>query len=233
MPLALNTRAVGDVTVIKCAGRIVAGEEMECLRSEICGWMREQSLFVLHLADVVLIDSSGLGMMVRLLTSARKISGDIKLCSVAPPIQRLLTMTNLHKLFEIHDCEDNAISAFYSRRQPSRGSSPCGPPVLCADESCDVLAYLRAFFRSGGYDVQTTTNVRDALLLLRVTRPILLLLGPNLKASAAIQQAFAAARANAPVIELGADFSTQDAGQAASLLLQKVQARLQRADATS
>jgi anti-anti-sigma factor len=76
MLLSLDTRGVGRVTVVRCSGRIVAGNEIESLRSHITAMLLEHKEFVLDLSDVAFIDSSGLGTMVRLLTSARQHHGD-------------------------------------------------------------------------------------------------------------------------------------------------------------
>ena len=64
MPLSLNTRTVGDVTIVRCNGRIVAGSEMESLRNHMTACRQEHRAFVLHLGEVIFIDSSGLGMLV-------------------------------------------------------------------------------------------------------------------------------------------------------------------------
>ena len=48
---------------------------------------------------------------------------------------------------------------------------------------------------------------------MRVTRFDLLLLRPEMTASAARQQTFQAARAGVPLVELASDFSTHDAGE--------------------
>jgi anti-sigma B factor antagonist len=227
MPLALNAREVGEVTVVKCGGRIVAGNETETLREHIRGMMRDRKDFVLHLGEVTFIDSSGLGTIVRLLTSARKSGGDLKLCNLPPMIEGLLKMTNLNRLFDIHDSEESAISAFYRATVASDGVRPSGASVLCVDRSSDVLAYLRELLKRGGYDVQTTVSLPDALILLRASRPALLVVGPSLTASPATRRAFEAACARMPVVELGSEFSTLDAGEAASRLLESVQVHLQ------
>ena len=227
MPLALTARGVGKVTVVQCRGRIVAGTEMESLRSHISGMMRDRKHFVLHLGDVVFIDSSGLGTMVRLLTSTRQSHGDLKLCNVPEAIEKLLKMTNLNRLFETHDSEESAISAFYSRGSAPTDARPSGPPVLCVDQSSDLLAYLRELLARQGYEVQTTSRLPDALLLLRVMHPAVLLLGPSLTAAPATLQAFHDACTRIPVVELGPAFSTLHAGEAATQLLSAIQARLQ------
>jgi anti-anti-sigma factor len=226
MSLVLNARGVGKVTVVQCSGRIVAGNEMEALRAQISGMMQDRKDFVLHLGEVAFIDSSGLGTMVRLLTSTRKSHGDLKLCNVPQAIEKLLQMTNLNRLFETHETEESAISAFYRRGTAPEEVRESGPAVLCVDQSSDVLAYLRELLKREGHPVHTTSSLRDALILLRATHPALLVLGPSLSASPATRRAFETARTRVPVVELGGEFSTLDAGEAASRLLESIQAHL-------
>jgi hypothetical protein len=89
-----------------------------------------------------------------------------------------------------------------------------------------VLAYLRELLRRAGYEVQSTNRVSDALLLMRVTHFDLMLIGPDKTASTASPQSFRDACASLPVIELGSEFSTRDAGEAGAGLLETVAARL-------
>jgi hypothetical protein len=57
-----------------------------------------------------------------------------------------------------------------------------------------------------------------------------LLVGPDKVASATSPQAFHAACAKIPVIELGSEFSTRHAGEAAEDLLAMIKSRLQPAN---
>lgn len=226
MPLSLKTRAIGDVTIVQCGGRIVAGPEAESLREHVCRALQEQRDIVLHLGEVIFIDSSGLGMLVRLLTSTRRVSGDLKLCGLRPDTQKLLQMTSLIKLFDVHDSEEAAVSAFYRRKASDGRASPSGPSVLCVDQSADVLAYLRELLRNAGYNVLTNSNLHDALILIHATRPKLLVLGASLTGSPGTMENFRSACSTLPIVELGDDFSRLDAGQAGSALLRNVQACL-------
>jgi len=226
MPLAMNTRAVGKVTIVQCSGRIIAGNETESLRVHISGMMRDRKHFVLHLGEVAFIDSSGLGTMVRLLTSTRQSHGDLKLCNLPQNVHKVLKLTNLTTLFDTHESEDSAIAAFYQRSSAPEHAA-AAPTVLCVHPNGDVLAYVRELLRRGGYEVHTSSSLRDGLILLRVTHPMLLLRDPALTASPGTQQAFDAACAGTPVVEIGNEFSTSEAGEAATQLLESIQARLQ------
>jgi hypothetical protein len=53
-----------------------------------------------------------------------------------------------------------------------------------------------------------------------------MILGPSLTASPGTQQSFKAACASLPVVELGNEFSTLHAGEAATKLLERVRAHL-------
>ena len=226
MRLSLETRGVGDVTIIRCNGRIVAGSETELLHVHVNRLMQDGTDIVLHLGDVVFIDSSGLGMLVRLLISMRKNGGDLKLCNVPQDVHKVLKMTNLNTLFDMHQSEEEAISAFYRRSNTSEPMAFEGPRLLCVDPSADVLAYLRELLRRAGYNVLTNSNLHDSLILIRATQPGLVIVGPNLKSSPGTQKTFRAACAQLSVLELGDEFATLDAGQAGSELLKKIQERL-------
>jgi anti-sigma B factor antagonist len=224
--LALDTREVGRVTIVRCNGRIVAGSESESLSAHVDGLLLDRRFIVLHMGEVGFIDSSGLGAMVRSLTSTRRAHGDLKLCNVPEPLRKVLEMSRLTQVFDTHESEEKAVAAFYRRGAPAETPLPTGRSILCLDHNRDVLAYLRELLRRAGYDVQSTSHLGDALILMRVTNFDLLLLGPDLPTSPAIQQAFQAARTRFKVIELGSEFSTRDAGEAGAALLEKIEARL-------
>lgn len=229
MKLQLETREVGRVTVVRCKGRIVAGGEVEALRAHVAHLLRDRRSIVLHLGEVVFIDSSGLGTMVRTLTSTRQMHGDLKLCDVPEHIRKVLHLSHLHKLFDSHESEDNAVAAFYCVPVQAEKPVSTGRSVLCIDRNTDVVTYVRELLRRAGYDVHTSNNLRDGLILMRVSRFDLLLLGADVTASPATEKSFRDACASVPLIELGNEFSTLEAGEAASALLEKIAAQLQPA----
>jgi anti-sigma B factor antagonist len=226
MPLLLETRDVGQVTIVQCKGRIVVGTDSELFLGHVAFLLRDRRAIILQLGEVGFIDSSGLGAMVRALASVRHKGGDLKLCNIPAHTRNVLEMTNLIKLFDAHDSEESAVLAFYQLQLRAEQPRRRGPSVLCVDRNLDVLAYLRELLCRAGYEVQTINNLHDCLILLKATRFQLLLLGPELAASPATQQALQQACAKLRVVHLGSEFSGLDAGQAASALLEKVAACL-------
>ena len=93
MQLRLESRPVGDVLVIQCQGRIVAGKEVFTLHSYVGDSFVKYGDVVLQLERVEFVDSSGLGAMVRLMQAARAKGGDLKLSAVPPNIRKTLEMT--------------------------------------------------------------------------------------------------------------------------------------------
>jgi hypothetical protein len=64
---------------------------------------------------------------------------------------------------------------------------------------------------------------------MRVTGFDLLLVGAGMTASPATEKSFRDASAAVPLVELGSEFSTLEAGEAASALLERIAAQLHRA----
>ncbi|MBV9610513.1 MAG: anti-sigma factor antagonist [Acidobacteria bacterium] len=226
MDLSLSSRRVGDVVILNCGGRIVVGEEADALQNRIKALLDEGPAFVLNLENVSFIDSSGMGMMVRLLSNARSKGGDLKLCGVGKFVRQTLQLTNLSSIFETHDTEEQAIAAFYRRsRAATTGAEDGLPRILCVDDSVDVLAYLREILRDAGYKPLTTANMHDALVMMRAAKVDLLVLGTKF-ASDSNRAAFAKANASVPWIALDHEFSRQEAAEAGQKIVQEIRSRL-------
>ena len=67
---------------------------------------------LVDLSGVGFLDSSGLGALVRALTQSQKEGGQTKLLRAGPQIRKLLQMTKLDSVFEIHDDMEAAVSSF-------------------------------------------------------------------------------------------------------------------------
>ena len=223
MPLSLQSRRVGDITVVTCSGRIVEGPESAALQQSLA-LLSQNPCVVLNLADVNFIDSSGLGLLVRLLTRSRAAGGSLRLCAVPPRISDVLRITRLDGLFDTHVSEAEAVGAFYQRGSSTPASRGLGAEILCVGRSADVQAYVRELLGHAGYGVMTVSNLSDALTLLKAMRPRVVVIGADLCLTGGIRAAdsFKSIDATLSTIELPADFSGHDAGEAAERLLHQI-----------
>jgi len=112
MTLKIETRLVDGVTVVSCHGRIVFGEEAAALREDLKRILSSTRQIVLNLAGVSYIDSSGLGTLVGVYSSARASGADIKLTGLWQRLRDVLQITKLVTVFEVYDTEQQAIAAF-------------------------------------------------------------------------------------------------------------------------
>jgi anti-sigma B factor antagonist len=223
MPLSLQSHRVGDITVVTCSGRIVEGPESTALQ-QCLDLLSHDPCVVLNLADVNFIDSSGLGLLVRLLARSRAAGGSLRLCAVPTRIGDVLKITRLERLFDTHASEADAVAAFYERGSSTPASRRVGTEILCVGRSADVQAYVRELLGHAGYGVLTVRNLSDALTLLKATRPRVVVIGADMCVTGGIRavDTFKSIDATLSTIELPADFSGDDAGEAAERLLDQI-----------
>ena len=228
MPVSLEHRRVGDVTIVTCTGRIVEGTESGAIRELLDRLFPEGPHLVLNLGAVDFIDSSGLGLLVRYLHRARSMHGDLKLCALTPRMIEALEVTHLRPVFDAHASEDEAIGAFYQRAVTGEAVPRLPRDILCVAASSDLQAYLRGLLAQAGYGVLTAGNLPDGLILLQAMRPKLVVVETELRQARETRtaQKFNALADALAVIELPEDFSRQDAAIAGERLLERVRAAI-------
>jgi anti-sigma B factor antagonist len=228
VPLSLQSRRVGDIVVLKCAGRIVEGTESKALQQEFASLLPDDPYIVMDLADVNFIDSAGLGLLVRLLSRARAARGDLKLCAVPERVREVLRITRLGAIFDAAPTETDAVAAFYKPAKGTDAFEGLGGDVLCVTTSADVLAYACAILRGGGFGVMSSANLPDALTLLRASRPKVVVIDAQLHEARNTWTAgtFNELAGALPVIDLPPDFHAEEAGEAAARLLDRVRAAI-------
>jgi anti-sigma B factor antagonist len=233
MQLRLESRPVGDVLLIQCHGRIVAGNEVFTLHSFVGDSIEKYGDVVLQLDQVEFVDSSGLGALVRLVQAARAKGGDVKLSGVPPKVRKTLEMTNLLSQFETYDSVEEAITAAYLGSRYSRGKTgDARPRMLCVFESTDVCTFLREVLCSAGYNALTSVTIDDARILLKATKAKLVVISARMQSvrGKPTRQALEEIDPAVGLLVLGEDFATQDPGEAAEKLLSEVGSRLAAPD---
>jgi anti-sigma B factor antagonist len=113
MQLKLTKRTVDGILAFECSGRIVLGEESSLLREEVKKAVTDGAKkIVLNLGEVNYIDSSGLGTLVALHTTAQTAGGTIKLANLTKRVGDLLQVTKLLTVFDVHNSEYDALESF-------------------------------------------------------------------------------------------------------------------------
>jgi len=222
--LSFHTHTIDDIAVIDCTGRIVEGAESAALYQQVRDLLATHRFFVLDLRNVSFLDSSGLGMLVRLLSRVRGMAGDLKLCGAAPNVEKTLTVTRLGAVLGSYATGADAIAAF-SRKEPGH-DLPLRPAVdiIAIHSSYDVLTYLRELLRQAGYAAMTTNTVPNALTLIRATEPRVVVIERALRErmTGGMPDIFEQFVENLQVIDLPPKFSTDDAGEAGQRLLEEI-----------
>jgi anti-anti-sigma factor len=117
VPLSLEEKSWGDVTVVYCEGRIVFRNEALTLSESVTELLRRKREVILDLTKVDAVDSAGLGELVSLYMFAKGSHSSIKLCGLNSRVHHLLQITNLHSLFEIFPTDEIAMEMSCARTQ--------------------------------------------------------------------------------------------------------------------
>ncbi len=103
----------GDVTVLHLKGDVMGGPEAVQLNTQMHNLLDEKKLqLVLDLAGVNRMNSSGLGILINVLTTYKNNGGQLKLTNVSGRVSNLLEITKLDKIFEIYDSLESALDSF-------------------------------------------------------------------------------------------------------------------------
>jgi anti-sigma B factor antagonist len=112
MKLTVTTRTENGIVLVDCSGRIVYGDESSLLRNTVKKVVSENNRIVLDLGEVNYIDSTGLGTLVELHTSAHNAGGTIKFTRLTKPVIDLLKITKLLTIFAVYNSESEAVESF-------------------------------------------------------------------------------------------------------------------------
>jgi anti-sigma B factor antagonist len=225
MSLAVESRHVGSVLVVRCAGRIVSGEESTFLNDALQRGLREFNRVVLNLADVNRVDSAGMGLLVRFLWHLRNKRGDIRLAAPSPFITRLLEMTKLSSVFAVYPDEEAAIVSFLKEGALiSEDPANTGPRVLFLDPSPDTCAFVRVLLSRHGYRVLSTGLMGDAKILLSASSVDVIVLGPESGplANPATLDVLTRLAPGAKTVVLEREFKSRSADEAGLALVERI-----------
>jgi anti-anti-sigma factor len=122
MRLRIETYFWGDVTILRCVGRLVAGEETTVFRQAVEKLLSERRRVVINLTEVDHIDSAALAALVHLLTQKRDPESGARLVSSRVRVTELLRRTKLDTVVMVYASEEEAVASFPQKRSSSADS---------------------------------------------------------------------------------------------------------------
>jgi anti-sigma B factor antagonist len=109
----VDVRRRAQVEVIRLRGQLRLGEAVDALRAAIDEAVADgNSKFVVNLAEVPTIDSSGIGLLVKAMASAKQRGGTLKLVNPSKFAIQVLRLVGVLNLFEVFDDENAAVDSF-------------------------------------------------------------------------------------------------------------------------
>ena len=111
--MELTRRQIGSVIVLSFAEPVtLEGETSARFKEKIRGFIADGcSSLIVDLGPVRFIDSSGLGALISALKVLRAHDGDLVLANVPEPVQAVLEITRLLRVFEIYSTAEDALKA--------------------------------------------------------------------------------------------------------------------------
>jgi anti-sigma B factor antagonist len=113
MPLEHFDWDIQGVSIVHLQGPITLGEDTRRLRELIQKTLEEgKRKIVFNMADVPYMDSSGLGELIAAHMTAKTRGGRLKLMKLSPRVRDLVTLTKVHRVFEVFPDEESAVRSF-------------------------------------------------------------------------------------------------------------------------
>lgn len=111
--LDIEVRTQAQVKVIKLRGKLVLGEPADKLSATFTDLLAAgESRFILDLEEVPMVDSSGIGVLVRFLTAAKQKGGSIKLLKPAKMVVQTFKLVRILNIFDVYDDAQTAIVSY-------------------------------------------------------------------------------------------------------------------------
>jgi anti-sigma B factor antagonist len=109
----INVRPRNQVQVLQMRGDLKLGIAADELRSTLDDLVGQGNFkFVFNMSEVPVMDSSGIGLLVRYLTSVKRQQGNIKLVNPSKFTLQTLKIVGVLSLFEVFDDENKAVESF-------------------------------------------------------------------------------------------------------------------------
>jgi anti-sigma B factor antagonist len=110
--MKLNQEKFNDVIVVTVTGDVLDASVIGDFKSEMTPVLKSEYRVVFDMSNIQFVDSSGVGAILACLRTLNAEGGDLKICSLTKPVQALFELVRMHKIFDIFDSKELAVSSF-------------------------------------------------------------------------------------------------------------------------
>ena len=111
--MQIDVRTQDGVKIVKLNGKLSLGQALDRTNATLTDLMNTGgNRLILDLQEVPLIDSSGIGLLVRQLTAAKQKGGSLKLLNPSKFALQTLKLVRVLNLFEVYEDQDAAVQSF-------------------------------------------------------------------------------------------------------------------------
>ena len=111
--MRITQRTEGPVTVLDLTGRLTRNDGYGQIRATVNPLLTQGlTQFLLNLAGVPYMDSTGIGELVSVFITVRNHKGSLKLVGLTDHTQELFEVAKLVQVFEVFDDEADALQSF-------------------------------------------------------------------------------------------------------------------------
>lgn len=111
--MEITVRRISEVQIIQLRGPIRLGDAVDTFRRALDDAFAAGDVrLVINYADVPMIDSSAIGVLMKALTSAKQKGGDLRLVNPSKFVTQTLRLIGVLNLFSIFENEDQAVASF-------------------------------------------------------------------------------------------------------------------------
>jgi anti-sigma B factor antagonist len=112
-PVEIDVRTQEQVKIVKLRGKLNLGASLDRTNETLKDLVNAgESRFLLDLQEVPMIDSSGIGLLVRYLTAAKQHGGSLKLLNPSKFALQTLKLVRVLSLFEVFEDQQAAVASF-------------------------------------------------------------------------------------------------------------------------
>lgn len=109
--MPVSVRKQGESVIVELDGRLALGGPVDELRARwteaLAGGAKE---IILNLGRVTMVDSSGIGTMIRCHSAVTAAGGKLKIVGANSTVRQAFRITRLDKVFEFHETEESALN---------------------------------------------------------------------------------------------------------------------------